>query len=185
MAGAAGRAAAVARLGRGVPAAAGLAALGLPLGVVLGFALILGIGLASPRQIFERLPGLAVAGLVLALPLAFTASRVGAGGDAGAGVALTGWWMAGAPMVAADAMRAAPVLLAVGLLAALLLGELGGPWRAVAAAALLAAVLGVARPPGPILLLAPRWRRRARARCWPGGRWRRGRGCRWRWRWPA
>lgn len=131
----------------------GIAALALGLGTVLGFAIILGVGLASPRQIFERLPALALAGLVLAVPLALTTARAVVGAMFVLAAILTGWWMSGAPLQPEDAVRAAPSLLAISLAAALLLGELGGAWRGIGAAGLLAALLAIAAPPGPWLLL--------------------------------
>ena len=47
------------------------AGLGLALGAVLGVTLLLGLVIASPRQLAERLPVLAWAATFLALPLAW------------------------------------------------------------------------------------------------------------------
>lgn len=121
---------------------------------MLGFGLVLGIGLASPRQIFERLPGLAVGGLLLALPLAFVPLRLLQAVLMAIGVVAAGWWMAGGPLQAEDLRRAAPVWLAVSLLAAGLVVEAQARWLGFLAAALLAGLLAVAATPGPWLLLA-------------------------------
>ena len=131
----------------------GLAGLGVAVGLLAGFGLLLGIGLASPRQLFERLPGLALGALVLGLPLALTTAppvRLVAVSAASIGA---GWWMAGAPLAVEDLRRAATVWLAVSLAAALLMLELEGRWRGLAAAALLAVLLALAAAPGPWMLL--------------------------------
>lgn len=130
------------------------AALGLALGALLGAALLLGLGTASPRQLPERLPVLAWAALLLALPLAlgqrsWLAVLLGL-----LGAAFTGWWMAGAPLTEADLLRAAPVWLALLLLVPLVQLEATAPWRALLAAAALLAGLLAAGLPGPWVLLA-------------------------------
>jgi hypothetical protein len=132
----------------------GLAGLGLPLGTALGFWLVLGIGLASPRQIFERLPGLAAGALLLAGPLALTQARAVQAICMAAAVVLGGWWLAGGPLHGDDVRRAATVWLAVSLAAAVLMLEMEGSWRGLAVAALLAALVGIGAPPGPWWLLA-------------------------------
>lgn len=129
------------------------AALALPLGALLGFAWVMGGFSATPRQLPERLPLLAAGALLLALPLA--AGLRGAPGIvlallAGAG---TAWWMAGAPLTAADLQRVIPVLLLLGLLVPVLHREAAGPWRAQAALLALLAGLWAAGAPGPWLLL--------------------------------
>jgi hypothetical protein len=131
----------------------GLAGLGLGIGLLAGFWLLLGFGLASPRQLFERLPGLALGALILGVPLAMTAARpvhVLALAAAALGV---GWWMAGGPLPLEDMRRAAPVWMAVSLATTLLLLENGGRWQGLVAAALLAALLALAAAPGPWMLL--------------------------------
>lgn len=133
------------------PAWAGLA---LPLGALLGFALLLGIGLASPRQLFERLPGLAVVASLLAgasAPWRAMIPRLALGLVA---VLATAWWMAGGPLVLVDLARAAPAMLGVSLTAGVLLLESGPRWRALALAAAGAAALLLAAAPGPWVLLA-------------------------------
>jgi hypothetical protein len=125
------------------------------LGVLAGWWLTFGLLTATPRQLPERLPLLAL-GLVL---LAGFGSGVPVRGR-GVGLALTalgaaaaGWWMAGAPMTGADLRRAAPVLAGVAAAALLLALRGTGRWRsAVAAGALLAGLVGAAAP-GPWLVL--------------------------------
>lgn len=128
--------------------------LALPLGAVLGFAWVMGGFSASPRQLPERMPLLAMGALLLALPLAAGLR----GGFAGVlvllGGAATGWWMAGAPLTEADLRRVIPVLVVLGLLVPLLHREASGPWRAPIAALALALGLWAAGAPGPWLLLA-------------------------------
>jgi hypothetical protein len=150
---AAGRPGRRARLDAAAAPAPGLAGLGLGIGLLAGFWLLLGFGLASPRQLFERLPGLALGALILGVPLAMTAARpvhVVALAAAALGV---GWWMAGGPLPLEDMRRAAPVWMAVSLAATLLLLENGGRWHGLVAAALLAALLALAEAPGPWMLL--------------------------------
>ncbi|WP_240048411.1 hypothetical protein, partial [Crenalkalicoccus roseus] len=85
-----------------------LAALGAGVGLAAGWVLTLGLITASPRQLPERLPLLALAaagaGLLLALP------GGGRGRVAGAGAVLAllaaAWWLAGAPLASPDLRRA-------------------------------------------------------------------------------
>jgi hypothetical protein len=133
------------------PATAGL---GLALGALLGVTLLLGPVYPSPRQLAERLPLLALAGLLLALPLAS-----GRRGGVLVGLALlaagfTGWWMAGAPLTEADLRRAAPAGLALLLLVPLVQLEAAPPWRGVLAAVALLAGLLASDIPGPWVMLA-------------------------------
>lgn len=133
------------------PASAGL---GLALGALLGVTLLLGLVNASPRQLAERIPVLAWATLLLALPLALGRRSWLLLVLAVLGAGATGWWMAGAPLTEADLLRVAPVLLALILLVPLVLLEAAPPWRAVlAAVALLAGVLASGMV-GPWVLLA-------------------------------
>jgi len=130
------------------------AGLGLALGAVLGVTLLLGLVIASPRQLAERLPVLAWAATFLALPLAW-----GRRGWLGAVLGLlaagfTGWWMAGGPMTEADLLRAAPVLLALLLLVPLVQMEAAPPWRGTLAATALLAGLLASGIPGPWVMLA-------------------------------
>lgn len=133
------------------PATAGL---GLALGAVLGVTLLLGLVNASPRQLAERLPVLACAALLLALPLAFGRRAWLLVVLAVLGALATGWWMAGGPLTEADLLRAAPVLLALILLAPLILLEAVPPWRAVLAALALLAGMLASGLVGPWVLLA-------------------------------
>jgi len=130
----------------------GWVALALPLAALAGFFWVMGGFSASPRQLPERLPLLAVAGLVAALPLvprgwmvAWVSVLAGLG---------TGWWMAGAPMTEADLRRVLPVALVLALLVPVLHREAAGPWRAQAAVLALAAGLWAAGAFGPWLILS-------------------------------
>ncbi|HZF77466.1 MAG TPA: hypothetical protein VE033_16690, partial [Acetobacteraceae bacterium] len=126
----------------GLPGMAGGA---LAAGAAAGFVLLLGLSLASPRQLWERLPLLM---LLLALP-------VGGGWVASLGVATaSAWWMSGAPRTAADWRDAAPELAGIAGLVLLLRPRLGEPWAAVAGTAALLAGLLAAAPPGPVPVLA-------------------------------
>ena len=133
------------------PATAGL---GLPIAVAIGFALLLGVMNASPRQLFERLPLLAMAALLLGLPLCLLTRRWFVAVMTGLGAVLCGWWMAGGPLVEADLMRAAPVLLTLALIMPLVMVESAGPWRGALASVALAAGLWASGVPGPWMLLA-------------------------------
>jgi len=130
------------------------ASLGLALGALLGVTLLLGPVLASSRQLAERLPVLALAALLLAMPL--TTGRRG-GLLVGLGLlaaGFTGWWMAGGPMTEADLRRAAPAGLALLLLVPLVQLEAAPPWRGVLAAVALLAGLLASGIPGPWVMLA-------------------------------
>ncbi|WP_207540851.1 hypothetical protein [Sabulicella rubraurantiaca] len=134
-----------------------LGALALGLGALAGFALILGVSLASPRQSSERLPALMAGAVLLSLPLCFLRGGWAAGVLAAASVAVGGWWLGGAPLWGPDGARALPVMLAAALLAALALTETGDARRAAAVAALAAGLLVLAAPPGPWLMLGLVW----------------------------
>ena len=129
------------------------AGLGLALATLLGVVLLLGLTLASPRQLAERLPVLALAAATLALPLAwgrrgwlaFLLGLLAAG--------FTGWWMAGGPLTEADLLRAAPAGLALMLLVPLVQLEAAPPWRGVLAAVALLAGLLASGIPGPWVML--------------------------------
>jgi hypothetical protein len=133
-----------------------LAALGVPLGLAVGWAATLGISIASPRQLAERLPLLALAGFGGALFLALLATRRAWSLVLGAGLLLAGgaWWLAGAPLTAADLRRALVPLLALGGVSALASLELRSPLRATTAFALLLAAVWIVGPAGPWLVLA-------------------------------
>ncbi len=133
-----------------------LAALGAALGLAVGWALTLGLPIASPRQLAERLPLLAVAGCAGALVLTLLAAGRAWGLAIGAALLLMAgaWWLAGAPMAAADVRRALVAMLALGSLSALACLELRSPLRAAAAFALMLAAVWIARPTGPWPVLA-------------------------------
>lgn len=132
------------------PATAGLA---LPLAALLGVTLLMGVVQASPRQLAERMPMLALAALVLAAPLAISGARWLSVLMALAGALATGWWMGGGPLVMADLRAAAPVVLALGLIMPLVMIESAGPWRLAGAALALAAGLFAAGSTGPWTML--------------------------------
>jgi len=130
------------------------AGLALPLGALLGFAWVMGGFSASARQLPERLPLLALAALLLAVPLAAGLRGALARGLLLAAALGTGWWMAGAPLTEADLRRTLPVLVLLFLLVPLLHREAAGPWHAQAGLLALAAGLWAGGGPGPWLLLA-------------------------------
>ncbi|MBR0672957.1 hypothetical protein GXW76_17395, partial [Roseomonas soli] len=113
-----------------------LAAAAAGVGLLAGLAAVLGVINASPRQLVERLPVLAVLGLA--------AGFLAAGGRvrqvAGILLGLLGgaWWMAGAPLHPDSLWRAAPVALGllVGMGLALRAGAAAPPvtiaWLALA-----------------------------------------------------
>ncbi len=129
---------------------AALGAVALGAGLVVGWIWLLGGLSASPRQLPERLPPLALAILLLAALSLWR--RAPPWLLAGLGALGTGWWMGGAPRTGADLAQAAPVMALVALHALLALRLRGA--RAVLAAALLWAGLALAGPPGPAALLA-------------------------------
>lgn len=127
----------------------GLAALALPVGFAAGCVATLGHVSASPRQLPERFPLLALGLAAASLPVALlpkgwlwaaTALVSGLGGA---------WWMAGAPLWGADVGRAATLLAAFGVLFAALALEARERWAALGAAAFLAAGLVGAGALGP------------------------------------
>lgn len=132
-----------------------LAALAAPLGIGVGWIATLGLITASPRQLAERLPVLALAALLAALASAAVAARPFlVWVMAAIGAVATGWWMGGAPMGAADFIRALPVI--GGVAGAVLLGHalLRDGAQMLAALLALTAALAVATTPGPQMMLA-------------------------------
>lgn len=117
------------------------------LGLMAGFVSVLGVINATPRQLAERLPLLAAIGLVAG---GLASLRHRAFGIVGVALGLMGgaWWMAGAPLHPATALRAAPVALA--LLAAMGfvwwrgvgMPSMGMAWAALAAGLFAAAARG-------------------------------------------
>ena len=133
-----------------------LAALGPALGIAVGWAVTLGLPFASPRQLAERLPLLALAGFVGALLLTLLAATRASTLALGAALLLAAgaWWLAGAPVTTADLRTALVPLLALGAAAAVASLELRSPLRSVAAFVLALAALWIARPSGPWPILA-------------------------------
>lgn len=135
-----------------------LGALGAGIGIAAGWWLLLGLPAASPRQILERLPMLAVAGAAAGLLLAVVAGSargMAAAVLAAAGLLAGAWWLGGMPLAPADLRRAAVTLLALAVLMLGLALALRGAWQAMAAGAVLAGGLWIAAPPGgPWLALA-------------------------------
>lgn len=132
-----------------------LAAAAAGIGLAAGFAAVLGVVNASPRQLAERLPALAILALVAGVVAAVPRRGFRLAGLA-AGAALGAWWMAGAPLARADLVRAAPEALA--LLAAMAAVTWRGaavPGMTVAWAALAAGLVAAgARGPQPAFALA-------------------------------
>jgi hypothetical protein len=128
----------------------GGAALGV--GAGLGFVLLLGLVLASPRQLPERLPML----VMLLVPSALLLARAPGPVWLWRCVAVTAaaWWMAGAPVVAEDWRRAAPEMAGLAGVALLLLPRLGSSPSVLAGGAVLLAALAAAALPGPGVALA-------------------------------
>lgn len=123
------------------------------LGVAAGWVLALGVVVASPRQLPERLPLLAAVAAGGGLALAAMGFRRWTWAAAMLGALVGAWWLGGAPLVAADVARAGIPLLGLALLATLTLFALDGPVPAVLAAAALCGGLLLAAPFGPWLLL--------------------------------
>jgi len=131
-----------------------LAALGAGAGLALGWVVVLGLPTASPRQLAERLPMLALAGLMAGLVLSLLGrGRAWVAGGVALMVLGAGWWLAGAPLDLADLRRGGLALLALVLLVAALL-EASSPARAGLAAALLLAGIWMSAPFGPWRVLA-------------------------------
>lgn len=133
-----------------------LAALGAGLGVAAGWALTLGVPVASPRQLAERLPLLALAASAASLPFALWAARRAWSFALGTVLLLVAgaWWLAGAPATAADLRRALVPVLVLGGLSGLAALELRSPLRAAAAFAFLLGAVWIAPPAGPWPVLA-------------------------------
>lgn len=127
----------------------GLAAAAMPLGLLLGFLLLIGGIQASPRQLAERLPLLALLLLAPAL-LACRWPRPWLGWVLLAIAAvLTGWWMGGGALYGPDLTRALPAMLGVAAAAGLGGVAMRGAWQGALLPCGLAAMLLAAAPPGP------------------------------------
>ena len=80
-----------------------LAGLGAGLGLAVGWVLTLGLLTGSPRQLPERLPALAVGGVLVGLVLVLAGRRGWLGAVLAAlGVFGAAWWLAGGPLSQAD-----------------------------------------------------------------------------------
>jgi hypothetical protein len=135
---------------------ADLAAAAAGVGLAVGWSVTLGLITASPRQVPERLPLLALAAVLGAVGFA-ASPRLRRAWPAATVLAalLAGWWMAGAPRTWPDLRRAAPVGLGVAAVAAwLALRGLRDAWWSLAAAVALATGLLAARVFGPAPWLA-------------------------------
>ncbi|WP_244407778.1 hypothetical protein [Roseomonas fluvialis] len=153
------RGAAVALLGTLVLLAAGrvlrlpaVSALAGAVGLAAGCLAVTGVVGASPRQLAERLPMLALVALGGAVVVAVLRGRAARAVAGAIGVLAGAWWMSGAPLHPDTMLRAAPVAAALAL--AMGAGALrGGPAMAVAWA-MLAAGLALAAARGPHLAYA-------------------------------
>lgn len=150
---AAGVALAAALLGRwlGRP---GLAAAAAGLGLAAGFAAVLGVVSASPRQLAERLPLLALLALAAGGAAALARRPALRGFAFALGLVLGAWWMAGAPLHLPDLRRAAPEALVLLAAMAVAAWRGGAPQAPLAAWAGLAAGLYLAAARGPHLAFA-------------------------------
>ena len=133
-----------------------LAALGAALGSAAGWAVTLGIPIASPRQLAERLPLLSAGGFAAGLALALLAGgrawRLALG--AGTILAAGAWWLAGAPVSIPDLRRVLVLLLAFGAAGAVATLEMRSLLSVAAALTVLLAAWWIAQPTGPWLVLA-------------------------------
>jgi len=123
------------------------------IGVATGWVLVLGVLVASPRQLPERLPLLAMAAAAGGVALAAAGFRPWTWVAAMLAALAGAWWLGGAPLVAADVARAGIPLVGLALFATLTLLALDGPLVATLAAAALCAALLLSAPFGPWLLL--------------------------------
>lgn len=132
-----------------------LSGLAAPVGIAIGWIVALGLLVASPRQLPERLPLLALAALPFGLAAqAFAARQVFLWLVVALGCLGTGWWMAGAPLTGADLQRTAVTIAAIAAGAALAYALMQAAWQPLAAALAFAAALLVAGMAGPGWLLA-------------------------------
>ena len=134
-----------------------LAPAAVALGLALGWVVTIGLVTASPRQLAERLPLLALALVLIALPVAGLARGRGTMlGTVMAWLAVLGaaWWMAGGPTHGPSLLAALPVLAGVAVFGAALLWRLGGAGEGAKASLALLAGLLVAGGFGPQPMLA-------------------------------
>lgn len=138
-------------LGFGLARRRGLASLAFAAGCALAWVATLGLVTASPRQLPERLPLLALAALLLTAPLprwprlGWAVVLVLALGG--------GWWLAGGPLTWPDLRRAMPVAAGMAGLVLLIRARLDAPWPGVVAAAAALGALMLAGQRGPQVLL--------------------------------
>ena len=129
-----------------------LSSLAAALALAAGFVAVSGVIVASPRQLAERLPMLAL--IALGAAVAVSAHhrwlRILAGV---AGVLAGAWWMAGAPLHPDTVLRAAPEAIMLAAVMGLAVRRRGGVAMAIAWAAL-AVGLAVAAARGPQLAFA-------------------------------
>lgn len=132
-----------------------LSGLAAPAGIAIGWIVTLGLVLASPRQLPERLPLLALVALPFGLAAqALAARQVMLWGIAGIACIGTGWWMAGAPLHGPDLQRAAITMATVAVAAMVAFALMQAAWQAFAASLALAAALLISGATGPGWLLA-------------------------------
>ncbi|MFL1464400.1 hypothetical protein ACI6QG_19520, partial [Roseococcus sp. DSY-14] len=131
-----------------------LAEWGFALGALAGWALVLGVAWEWPRSLPARLLPLLAGGALLGLAAALLRGRWAAGLLGGVAALAGGWWLAGAPLAWNEAPRALPLAVATTLLVALLLTDTAPRFLAPGAALLGAALLALAGPPGPWAALA-------------------------------
>ena len=127
------------------------------LGLALGWVVTIGLVTASPRQLAERLPLLALALVLLALPVAGLArGRAATLGTVMAWLTVLGaaWWMAGGPTHVPSLLATLPVLACVAAYGAALLWRLGGADDGAKAALALLGGLLAAGGFGPQPMLA-------------------------------
>ncbi|MES2713634.1 MAG: hypothetical protein V4653_18795, partial [Pseudomonadota bacterium] len=127
------------------------------LGVALGWGATMGIVTASPRQLVERLPMLAMALVPLVLPVAGLArGRAAMLGVVAAWLGVLGaaWWMAGGPVHGPSLVVALPVFAGVAAYGAALLWRMGDALEGGKAALALFAGLVAAGGFGPQPVLA-------------------------------
>lgn len=125
-----------------------LAAAAAGIGLAAGFAAILGLVNASPRQVFERLSSLAVLGAALGLLAAMAGRPAWRLALAVLGVGVGAWWLAGGPLHPPDMLRVAPAwaglaaAMALAVWRAATLPAMALSWAALAAGVAAAAALG-------------------------------------------
>lgn len=132
-----------------------LAGAAAAVGLLAGWLMTLPLLTATPRQLPERLPLLALVAVLGALAVVAVPALRRLRLPLGAALALgAGWWVAGAPLVLADLERAAPLLLAVTIAVLAATWRMATAGQAAGAGLALLAALAVAGLPGPWPYLA-------------------------------